>query len=255
MALVIDDVAVVASEAVLEKSTEVLAETTEEILSEEFSPDAFIGDGVEPHLHSDVFPPDVFMDGDINSNIVDGPLGDLIKSRTIDFVDSFSESNVLNSVDEVSSDTVEYLESYTFEQQTIDNFVLEEKRPEIEGNMVLGAEHDADTLRHNMSVAMEETPSKEISNAHHIVGNDTPEAAKKLEEYGIDRNDPANGIFLPNSEASPLEGSLHGQGRHIASYSNEVEQRFVNVSSREEALEVLQSLKEDLYSGDLPLHY
>lgn len=157
-----------------------------------------------------------------------------------------------NQVETVATETIE--RTSTFEEQTIDNFTLEEMRPEVEEGMTLGCDHDGGVLRNNMEHAMD-CKSPEQSNAHHIVGNDTPQAAKKLDELGIDRNDPANGIFLPDSPESPLKGSVHGQGRHIADYSNEVEQRFAGVTTREEALEVLQSLKEDLYNGDLSLHY
>lgn len=160
--------------------------------------------------------------------------------------------NSANQVETVATETIE--RTSTFEEQTIDNFTLEEMRPEVEEGMTLGCDHDGGVLRNNMEHAMD-CESPEQSNAHHIVGNDTPQAAKKLDELGIDRNDPANGIFLPDSPESPLKGSVHGQGRHIAEYSNEVEQRFAGVTTREEALEVLQSLKEDLYNGDLSLHY
>lgn len=170
--------------------------------------------------------------------------------------DEFSISD--KSEHSIDSNDVDQTEKYierssTFEEQTIDNFKLEQQRPEIEKELILGKEHDADVLRYNLEKVTGQNP--ENSNAHHLVGNDTPEAAKKLEEFGIDRNDPANGIFLPDSPDSELKGSVHGQGRHIKEYSEEVEQRFAGVTTREEALEVLQSLKEDLYSGVLPLHY
>ena len=74
-----------------------------------------------------------------------------------------------------------------------------------------------------------------------------------VEEFGIDRNDPANGILLPNDAESPLKGSLH-LGGHTQEYYNTVEQRMMQATTREEALEVLQSLKEDLYSGEVLLH-
>lgn len=141
----------------------------------------------------------------------------------------------------------------TFEEQTIDNFKLEDMRPEINKKLTLEVEHSGEVLRQNLEVVTGQNP--EASNAHHLVGNDTPRAAEILDKYGIDRNDPANGIFLPDSTESTLKGSVHGQGRHISEYSNEVEERFLNVESREEALEVLQSLKEDLYDGNLALHY
>lgn len=141
----------------------------------------------------------------------------------------------------------------TFEQQTIDNFKLEDMRPEVNDRLKLGEEHSGGILRYNLQEVTGENP--EASNAHHIVGRDTPRAAEILEKFGIDRNDPANGIFLPDSMESPLKGAVHGPGQHIKEYSNEVEQRFLLVNSREEALEALQSLKEDLYAGNLALHY
>lgn len=158
-----------------------------------------------------------------------------------------------NSEQEVSNnDSNDVIERRNIDLQTINNDDLENWRndPENEGKLILGEDHDSEVLRHNLEVVTGENP--ENSSAHHIVGNETPEAAAKLDEYGIDRNDPANGIFLPNCEDSDCKGSLH-TGRHMRSYYDEVEQRFQNVSSREEALEALQSLKEDLYNGDLPL--
>jgi hypothetical protein len=171
--------------------------------------------------------------------------------------EKFNDYELDNSdVSKVNDNSAENIErTSTFEDQTIDNFELEEIRSEIESDLKLGYEHDGSILRENMETAMGKQSDAEVSNAHHIVGNDTPNAAKKLEEYGIDRNDPANGIFLPNSTESPLKGAVHGQGRHIADYSNEVEQRASGVTSREEMLEVLQSIKEDLYNGELAVHY
>ena len=102
---------------------------------------------------------------------------------------------------------------------------------------------------------MEKVMGKTVneSQAHHVVGNVTHNAAAKLEGFGIDRNDPANGIYLPDSESSPLKGSIHPGGGHCQEYYDTVERRMSQANTREEVLEVLQSLKEDLYSGDLPL--
>ena len=168
--------------------------------------------------------------------------------------ENFSEEavNLASDVEhnEMALDTPE--RTSTFEQQTIDNFKLEEMRPEIESQLHLGEEHSGPILRENLEQVTGMNP--EMSNAHHIVGNDTPVAAKKLEEFGIDRNDPANGIFLPDSPDSSLKGAIHGFGRHIAEYSNEVEQRFLNVTNRAETLESLQSLKDDLFNGKIAVH-
>ena len=140
----------------------------------------------------------------------------------------------------------------TFDDQTIGNDVLEDKRPEIESKLDLGQPHNADVLRGNLEIAMDKETDRTVSRAHHIVGNETPNAARAMEAFGIDRNDPANGILLPNDASSPLKGSIHS-GRHLQEYYNTVEQRMAMATTREEALEVLQSLKEDLFSGDLSL--
>lgn len=166
---------------------------------------------------------------------------------------SFEGQEVLESQVDPSESLPEDIErTSTFEDQTVNNFELEEQRASLEGQFNLGQLHDADVLRGNMEVAMDTQTDRSVSRAHHIVGKETPNAAKKLEEFGIDRNDPANGILLPNDANSPLKGSIHS-GRHLQEYYNTVEQRMAQATTREEALEVLQSLKEDLYSGDLPL--
>ena len=162
-------------------------------------------------------------------------------------ISSSLESNIENTEEATERTSM-------FEDQTIDNDKLEELRSEIEPNLKLGKEHDGAVLRENLEQSMNIKSNPEISDAHHIVGRDTPQAAKKLKDFGIDCNDPANGILLPNSHESPLKGAVHGKGRHIAEYSNEVEQRMSSAATREEGLDVLQSLKEDLYNGELSLH-
>jgi hypothetical protein len=245
MPFVLDDaVAVVAKEVtadVVKKGAEI---TNKEASSKVFDSKVF------NHISSDVKDSDAKFIRGFHEN----------SSSHLDMEDDFSPDKFnengeeLNDKIESEDLPTEKIElTSTFEEQTIDNFQLEEIRPEIEGNLKLGYPHDGDILRCNLEAVTGTNP--ENSNAHHLVGSDTPEAAKKLEEFGIDRNDPANGIFLPDSPESALKGSIHGQGRHIAEYSNEVEQRFAGVTSREENLEVLQSLKEDLYNGDLALHY
>ena len=162
-------------------------------------------------------------------------------------------SKSLNPENVEQKPEVNEVKRLSFDEQTIDNDKLEEWRnqPENQGKLDLGKEHSSTVLSNNLCEVME-TDQPENSAAHHIVGNNTPVAAAKLDEFGIDRNDPANGIFLPTSHDSECKGSLH-TGNHLNSYYEEVDRRFQNVSSREEALEVLQSLKEDLYNGDLPL--
>ena len=244
MAFGIDDAAIIALESA--ESAEAVEGATEELASEEFGAQSFGSDNFGK-----------FHD----SNLSDSEISEMksTDSELSDIEREFSpEKFNVNPVEDPSQNASYSLEQIertsTFEEQTIDNFELESMRPGIEDNMSLGQEHDGGVLRYNMEQAMDVSSDTEISNAHHIVGRDTPQAAKKLEEFGIDRNDPANGIFLPNSSESPLKGAVHGQGRHSLDYSNEVEQRFAGVTSREEALEVLQSIKEDLYTGELYVH-
>lgn len=168
-----------------------------------------------------------------------------------EFAPESFQNNKQAESSEVSSETNKIERTSTFEDQTVDNFKFEEQRSEYEGKLELGKDHDAAVLRRNMEKVMGK--KVEESQAHHIVGNGTPNAAAKLEEFGIDRNDPANGIYLPNSEFSPLKGSIHPGGGHRQEYYDTVERRMSQANTREEALEVLQSLKEDLFSGDLPL--
>jgi len=141
-------------------------------------------------------------------------------------------------------------EKYWQSEQTVNNYDFDRNRAIYQDDLKLGEPHDSGVLRHNLEIATGNNP--ENASAHHLVGNETPIAAQKLEQYGIDRNDPTNGIFLPNKVESDCEGVLH-TGRHAQTYYNEVERRFLNVNSREDVIDALQSLKDDLYSGKLEL--
>lgn len=221
------------------------------------------------------------------SKVVGDVISEKISSKSFDLKESLAKPGEMNSLPEIEKNTketkpienefrpevfqcapenentletnIENTEEATertsmFEDQTIDNDKLEELRSEIEPKLKLGKEHDGAVLRENLEQSMNIKSNPEISDAHHIVGRDTPQAAKKLKDFGIDCNDPANGILLPNSHESPLKGAIHGKGRHTAEYSNEVEQRMSSAATKEEGLDVLQSVKEDLYNGELSLH-
>lgn len=217
-----------------------------------------VGEVGKDSVSQNTFNPSDFSNSHPTMEGSESDVGEITDSTTSDLTEEpfapnkFNETTTVQDSGAVEDSTTTIERTSTYEDQTIDNFQLEDQRPEIEEQLNLGKEHDGEVLRGNLEVVTGQNP--EASNAHHIVGNDTPRAAEILDKYGIDRNDPANGIFLPDSPESQLKGSIHGQGRHCKEYSNEVEQRFSNVSSREEALEVLNSLKEDLYSGELPLH-
>lgn len=241
MPFVIDDAAIAAAKevgaemvnevgsAVESSCADGLSSLSEEALSNEFAPEAF--QNTQECVES-------------SKNTLEEPLEKEFSPE------KFSEESAEKETKDSSVEQVE--RSSSFEEQTIDNSKLEEMRPELQDKLNLGQPHDADVLRANIEVATGVQTDTSISRAHHLVGNETPNAAKKLEEFGIDRNDPANGILLPNDASSPLKGSIHS-GRHLQEYYNTVEQRLAQATSREEVLEALQSLKEDLFSGELPL--
>lgn len=221
MAFVIDDAALVAGEVAGEAAVEAAAETGGEVaeVSSECGMENSFSENKEEQIEKE-FAPESF------------------------------QSNQQTESSEPSTKMEKIERTSTIEDQTVDNFKFEEQRSEYEGRLKLGEDHKPKTLRDNMETVMGKKVNE--SEAHHIVGNRTPNAAAKLEELGIDRNDPANGIYLPNSESSPLKGSIH-KGNHCQEYYDTVERRMSQANTREEALEVLQSLKEDLFSGDLPL--
>lgn len=135
------------------------------------------------------------------------------------------------------------------------------KDPEAASTLNLGQPKSADVLRENMYKVQEYNGVRNYniersnSRAHHIVGNNpsTLEAEKILDKYGIDINDPMNGVFLPSDVESPLKGVIH-EGRHLDSYHDYVTNELKKATSRDDCLDILQSIKEDLINGDLPLY-
>ena len=124
--------------------------------------------------------------------------------------------------------------------------------------MNFGQPKSGKVLRDNMKICMGENYQyAEMGGnaAHHIVGGGTQSASAQavLEKYGIDINDPRNGIFLPNSPENILKGTNHS-GKHTNDYFNEVNRRMSGVKSKEECLEVLDDLKKELYDGSLHLY-
>lgn len=126
------------------------------------------------------------------------------------------------------------------------------------GPLLEDYEKDADVLRNNMEKVMGEDAleiNKSNSRAHHIVGDNEYSGESKaiLEKYGIDINAPENGIFLPQDETSDLHGTIHS-GKHTMAYNDEVTQRLKVAACKEDVLEILDSIKEDLYNGDIELY-
>lgn len=124
-------------------------------------------------------------------------------------------------------------------------------------SMKFGVEKDAKVLRRNMKIYMGEKYQYAEAGgnaAHHIVGEHELAAPSRavLEKYGIDINDPRNGILLPMGPEKVLKGTNH-RGNHYDDYFNEVNRRMSGVKSKEECLEVLDDLKKELYDGSLHL--
>lgn len=118
---------------------------------------------------------------------------------------------------------------------------------------------DAKVLRENMLNVMGEDAKyakntlKNGNQAHHIIGNSTPLASSKLKQFGIDINDPVNGIFLPSSDRSGLRGVVH-RGGHTQEYYDYIEQMFSQCKSKKDCYEVLDKIKSDLYKGKIKLY-
>lgn len=115
-----------------------------------------------------------------------------------------------------------------------------------------GSNASSSILRQNMINEGVEVPDYPNA-AHHIVaGNDRRAAGLRniLEKYGIDINSADNGVFLP-TEKGVSEATYH-RGLHTNNYYKNVERLFQGVSSKEEAIEVLQNIREQLIEGNFP---
>lgn len=66
-----------------------------------------------------------------------------------------------------------------------------------------------------------------------------------LKRFGIDLNSPNNGVFLPGCGASNAVGMIHC-GRHTVDYEKAVWEKLQGASSRQEAVKILQSIRNDL---------
>lgn len=150
-------------------------------------------------------------------------------------------------------------ERFSEKNQYVDSERIKEYRENPASEpLIEGYEKDADILRHNMETVMGEDAAdidKTNSRAHHIVGNNeySGESQAILSKYGIDINSPENGIFLPNDKSSDLHGTIH-EGKHTKAYNDEVTQRLRMARNKVDVLEILDSIKEDLYNGEMELY-
>ena len=90
--------------------------------------------------------------------------------------------------------------------------------------------------------------------AHHIVPvNEYPELNSiraKLAEWGINVNDPANGVLLPTSKAPDgAEGTLHRDTRYNDTYEKAIKKAFEFVTNAAEARFALGRIKTQLQNG------
>ena len=82
--------------------------------------------------------------------------------------------------------------------------------------------------------------------AHHVVAGRARAAAPAraiLARWGIDLNDPANGVFLP--------GARHA-GVHTAEYYEAINKALAGAGTKAEAEQILQSIGQRLQSGTFP---
>ena len=127
------------------------------------------------------------------------------------------------------------------------------------GKIVKTGIKDGSILRKNMLTTMgangkyARNTLKNGNMAHHVIGNKTPKAASKLKLFGIDINDPMNGVFLPSNNRSGLRGTIH-RGGHTQDYYDYVEQIFSNCKSKDDCYNVLDLIKGDFYKGKIKLY-
>lgn len=90
--------------------------------------------------------------------------------------------------------------------------------------------------------------------AHHIVAQAARAAAparEALARVGVRINEAANGVFLPATRDYVGQAVNH-LTMHTRDYYNAVNTAVQGVASREEAIQVLQAIKDKLLSGSFP---
>lgn len=89
--------------------------------------------------------------------------------------------------------------------------------------------------------------------AHHIIAGADKRAVELrviLQKYGIDINDAVNGVFLP-TEKGASEAAYH-RSLHTNLYYENVQDLMNGVSSKEEVIEVLDDIRQQLLDGTFP---
>ncbi|EKS4344306.1 AHH domain-containing protein [Clostridium sporogenes] len=107
-------------------------------------------------------------------------------------------------------------------------------------------------LRKNMIKSGVEAPDY-ANAAHHIVAGTDKRAVELrniLKKYDININSAENGVFLPT--VKDVSDSAYHRSLHTNEYYKNVEKLFENVGSKEDAVEVLQDIREQLIKGTFP---
>jgi len=110
---------------------------------------------------------------------------------------------------------------------------------------------DSKILRRNLENAGVDRPTY-ANAAHHIVaGGSKNEAAVNsrniLQQYGIDINDAANGVFLPTDRN--VIGAIYHPSMHTKAYYKKVNDMLGYATSRQDVLDILNDISNQLLEG------
>jgi hypothetical protein len=97
-------------------------------------------------------------------------------------------------------------------------------------------------LRGNMKKAGIKEP-KFSNAAHHIVAEKAKKAEKTrkiLNKFGIDINDPANGVFLPTNQHRRI---------HTTEYYKKVQLKLMNIRTKESIIRELKKIAEEILNN------
>ena len=119
----------------------------------------------------------------------------------------------------------------------------------VEGSLATLSTPSSRVLRRNLIAAGVEVPNYPNA-AHHIVAGNSAKAAEAraiLQKYGVDINDAANGTFLPTVK-DVTDGAYH-PSLHTDSYYRRVTELLSSAKSKEDVLDILNDIAEQLQNG------
>jgi hypothetical protein len=111
---------------------------------------------------------------------------------------------------------------------------------------------------HRLARALEDAGQVRPPNSetHHIVAGSAKGAAPAratLERFGVDIDGASNGVFLPEDRAAASGGSAAAHSSvHTARYYNAVNEALSQATTKQEAIEVLWSIRQGLLDGSFP---